>query len=121
MIQDIYDPLGEYDSVFRHKFNEVAEETFAQLTQEANIDVDKNQKTCSLLYKMQDDLSALKKRLAWWKVLCAFLWIVAISGILMIALQYMMKLSIEVLFGTQMAYAVIVLLKRRILTERAHG
>ena len=88
MIQDIYDPLGEYDSVFRHKFNEVAEETFAQLTQEANIDVDKNQKTCSLLYKMQDDLSALKKRLAWWKVLCAFLWIVAISGILMIALQY---------------------------------
>ena len=48
MIQDIYDPLGEYDSVFRHKFNEVAEETFAQLTQEANIDVDKNQKPCSL-------------------------------------------------------------------------
>jgi hypothetical protein len=39
----------------------------------------------------------------------------------MIALQYMMKLSIEVLFGTPMAYAVIVLLKRRILTERAHG
>ena len=81
MIQDIYDPLGEYDSVFRHKFNEVAEETFAQLTQEANIDVDKNQKTCSLLYKMQDDLSALKKRLAWWKVLCAFLWILVVVGL----------------------------------------
>jgi uncharacterized integral membrane protein (TIGR00697 family) len=41
--------------------------------------------------------------------------------LLMIALQYVMKLSIEVLFGTPMAYAVIVLLKRRILTERAHG
>ena len=55
-------------------------------------------------------------------VLIAFAGVLSVRDLLlMIALQYMMKLSIEVLFGTPMAYAVIVLLKRRILTERAHG
>jgi hypothetical protein len=32
-----------------------------------------------------------------------------------------MKLAIEVLFGTPMAYAVIVYLKRRVLSERRDG
>ena len=40
---------------------------------------------------------------------------------LMIALQYFMKLSIEVLFGTPMAYAVIVFLKKKLLKERTNG
>jgi uncharacterized PurR-regulated membrane protein YhhQ (DUF165 family) len=39
--------------------------------------------------------------------------------LLMIALQYFMKLFIEVLFGTPMAYAVIVFLKRKILRGQA--
>ena len=40
---------------------------------------------------------------------------------LMIALQYLMKLCIEVLFGTPMAYAVIVFLKRKVLHARNDG
>ena len=40
---------------------------------------------------------------------------------LMIALQYFMKLGIEVFFGTPMAYAVILFLKRKILRERSNG
>ena len=71
MVQDIYDPLDEYASVFKNKFKEVAEDTFESLTKEANIDVEMNKKTCALLYSMQEDLDALKKRLTWWNVWCS--------------------------------------------------
>ena len=52
-------------------------------------------------------------------VLIAFAGVLTIRDILlMIAVQYFMKLAIEVLFGTPMAYAVIVFLKRRVLKMR---
>ena len=55
-------------------------------------------------------------------VLIAFAGLVTMHDLLlMIALQYFMKLSIEVLFGTPMAYALIVFLKRRILRKRNNG
>lgn len=85
MVQNIYDPLDEYASVFKNKFKEVAEETFESLTKEANIDVEMNKKTCALLYSMQEDLDALKKRLTWWKVLCGALWTVAAVCIILFA------------------------------------
>lgn len=88
MVQDIYDPLDEYTSVFRNKFKEVAEETFEQLTKEANIDPEQNKKTCQLLYSMQADMDALKKRLTWWKVLCGTLWAIAGVGIILIAVNF---------------------------------
>ena len=55
-------------------------------------------------------------------VLIAFLGVVSTRDLfLMIVLQYVMKLSIEVLFGTPMAYAVIVFIKRRILNRQSNG
>ena len=55
-------------------------------------------------------------------VLIAFLGVLSTRDLLlMIAFQYCMKLGIEVLFGTPMAYAVIVALKRRILKVRHNG
>ena len=52
-------------------------------------------------------------------VLIAFAGVLSTKDILlMIALQYVMKLSIEVLFGTPMAYAVIVFLKKKVLGTR---
>ncbi|MBO7230170.1 MAG: queuosine precursor transporter [Bacteroidaceae bacterium] len=52
-------------------------------------------------------------------VLIAFAGVLSTRDILlMIALQYVMKLSIEVLFGTPMAYAVIVFLKKKVLGTR---
>lgn len=55
-------------------------------------------------------------------VLIAFLGVISTRDLLlMIALQYFMKLAIEVLFGTPMAYAVIVFLKRRLLNTRSNG
>ena len=55
-------------------------------------------------------------------VLIAFAGLVTTRDLLlMIVLQYVMKLSIEVFFGTPMAYAVIVFLKRKVLRERHNG
>jgi uncharacterized integral membrane protein (TIGR00697 family) len=55
-------------------------------------------------------------------VLIAFLGVLSLRDLLlMIAFQYFMKLSIEILFGTPMAYAVIVFLKRRLLNTHYNG
>ena len=55
-------------------------------------------------------------------VLIAFAGVLTMRDLmLMIAMQYFMKLGIEVFFGTPMAYAVILLLKRKILRERCNG
>ena len=55
-------------------------------------------------------------------VLIAFAGVVAVRDLLLMMLfQYVMKLGIEVLFGTPMAYAVIVALKRSILKVRHNG
>ena len=52
-------------------------------------------------------------------VLIAFAGVLTVRDILlMMAVQYFMKLAIEVLFGTPMAYAVIVFIKRRLLKTR---
>ena len=52
-------------------------------------------------------------------VLIAFAGVLTVKDILqMIAVQYFMKLGIEVFFGTPMAYSVIVLLKRKVLNMR---
>ena len=55
-------------------------------------------------------------------VLIAFAGVVSVRDLLlMIAFQYIMKVSIEVIFGTPMAYAVIVALKRSIWKVRHNG
>ena len=55
-------------------------------------------------------------------VLIAFAGVLTVRDLmLMIAMQYFMKLGIEVFFGTPMAYAVILFLKRKILRERSNG
>ena len=55
-------------------------------------------------------------------VLIAFAGILTAKDLLlMIALQYVMKLAIEVFFGTPLAYAAIVLLKRKVLSSRHNG
>ena len=55
-------------------------------------------------------------------VLIAFLGVLTTRDLLlMIAFQYFIKLGIEVLFGTPMAYAAILFLKRKILKQRHNG
>lgn len=56
MMQDIYDPLTEYLNLFRDRFADVARQTFAQLAQEAHIDLEANRTTCQQLYDTQENL-----------------------------------------------------------------
>lgn len=80
MLKDIYDPLTEYVSTFKPRFKQVAEETFAELAKEANVDVEANRRTCRELYQAERHLAAVKSRIAWWTAGSVGAWIVVIGG-----------------------------------------
>ena len=82
MPNDIYDPLTEYAEVFKDRFKDVAEKTFAELADEAQVDVEANRETCRQIYSTQESLSDVKSQLNWWTFGCWALWILA--GVLVI-------------------------------------
>lgn len=75
---EIYDPLTEYVNVFRDRFKEVAERTFAKLAEEANVDVEANRKTCKEFYKTDKARSEKSSQVSTWKFWRGFLWVVII-------------------------------------------
>lgn len=81
MVEDIYDPLTEYVNVFHDRFKQVAEDTFAQLAAEANVDVDANAETCLQIYANEASLSSVKSRISRWTAWQVFLWICVVGGI----------------------------------------
>lgn len=81
MQKDIYDPLSEYIDVFRDRFKEVAESTFAELAKEAQVDVKANHETCRQLYDTEKALSSVKARISSMTAWCVFLWLVVVGGI----------------------------------------
>ncbi len=80
MLKDIYDPLTEYINVFRDRFKVIAEETFAELAAEANVDIRANHETCCRLYATEETLFSVKKRIGWWRVWCVLLWLGVVGG-----------------------------------------
>lgn len=96
MTEDIYDPLTEYINVFKDRFKEVADRTFAELAQEANVDVQVNQETCRKIYAGQRTLDSLKSHLSWWRFTCFLLWAGVIAGSLYLFMYYR-QLAPEVL------------------------
>lgn len=80
MIQDIYDPLAEYVSVFRDRFKDIAESTFAELAAEAHVDVDANRETCRKLHKTEKSLESVKGRICLWTAVCVLSWIATVGG-----------------------------------------
>ena len=80
MVEDIYDPLDEYVNTFEPRFKQVAKDTFAQLSKEAEVDIDANRQTCKQLYKAQDDLNSVKSKLGWTIFLCVVMWGSVIGG-----------------------------------------
>lgn len=80
MQKDIYDPLTEYVNVYRHKFKEVAEKTFAELAAEAQVDVEKNRETCRRIYSEEDSLSKVEAGIRWQKVWRVLLWLCVAVG-----------------------------------------
>lgn len=82
MVKDIYDPLTEYIHVFRDRFKDVAEATFAELAEEAQVDIKANHETCCQLYAKERILSSVKTRIGWWTAWCILLWLGIVGGII---------------------------------------
>ena len=80
MQKDIYDPLKEYVNVYRDKFKEVAEKTFAELAAEAQVDVEKNRETCRRIYSEENSLSKVMTSIRWQKVWRVLLWLCVAVG-----------------------------------------
>ena len=80
MQKDIYDPLKEYVNVYRDKFKEVAEKTFAGLAAEAQVDVGKNRETCRRIYSEENSLSKVMTSIRWQKVWRVLLWLCVVVG-----------------------------------------
>ena len=80
MQKDIYDPLREYVNVYRDKFKEVAEKTFAELAAEAQVDVGKNRETCRRIYSEENSLSKVMTSIRWQKVWRVLLWLCVAVG-----------------------------------------
>lgn len=86
MVQDIYDPLNEYVNVFRDRFKQVAEQTFAALAAEAKVDVEQNRATCKKIYEAQDHLKSVMSKSNLYKFASVALWIaVAVGAVVCIA------------------------------------
>lgn len=88
MAEDIYDPLEEYVSVFRDRFQQVARDTFAALAAEARVDVEANHVTCKCLYEAEKALHSIKSSIGWVTALCVVLWLLVAGGVLCALLMY---------------------------------
>lgn len=88
MANEIYDPVDGYANVFRDRFKQVAEQTFADLAKEAQVDVEANRATCRQIYSTQGLLSGVKTRLGWWRFLCALLWLAFIGAVVFATIKW---------------------------------
>lgn len=113
MLKDIYDPLTEYVNVFRDRFKEVAEATFAELAEEAQVDIEANHEICRQVYSTEDILSSVKTRIGWWTTWCVLLWMVVVGGIIaIIVLQQELEMQILVVIAVVVMVAIVYLLMR---------
>lgn len=81
MLKDIYDPLTEYINVFHDRFKEICEGTFAEIAEEAQVDVEANHQTCRQIYDTEESLSSVKTSIGWWTFWCVLLWIGVAAGL----------------------------------------
>ena len=90
MMNDIYDPLTEYTTVFRERFKNIAETTFTQLANEANVDVVANQETCKKIYELEAKASSNSSSITGIRTICVLLWVVAglALGLLLTSWEY---------------------------------
>lgn len=110
MLQDIYDPLGEYVSVFRDRFKDVTQTTFAQLAKEAQVDVEANRETCKQLYARQKELSSAKSKKELWASLGVVMIAIFIVGIIaIIALWNKQSTTVIVAIALAMVWALVML------------
>ncbi len=75
MIKEIFDPLTEYSNVFRERFKNIAETTFTELANEAQVDAATNQAICKKIYANEKKASSIKSKRTGYTVICVILWI----------------------------------------------
>ncbi len=83
MIQEIHNPLSEYVNVFKARFTSVAEKTFADLSSEANVDVEANRRTCKEIYAAEKELSGIESRISNWTLIRVIFWILFCAGLVL--------------------------------------
>lgn len=88
MVNDIYDPLTEYINVYRDRFKGVAEATFAELAEEAQVDIKANQETCRKIYATEKVLSSVRTYIKRWQTARVLLWLGLIGGIVAVWIYY---------------------------------
>lgn len=87
-MKDIYDPLTEYVNVFRDRFKEITEATFAELAGEAQVDIEANHETCRQLYETEKILSSVESYISRWKAWRLLLWLGVVAGVIYIYVCY---------------------------------
>ena len=87
-MKDIYDPLTEYVNVFRDRFKEITEATFAELAGEAQVDIEANYETCRQLYETEKILSSVESYISRWKAWRLLLWLGVVAGVIYIYVCY---------------------------------
>jgi len=112
MSPDILDPLSEYINVFHHRFKEVADSTFAELANVANVDIAANQETCRKLYDTEGKLSDVTKTYHRWKICCVLSWIVIVIGaavVLLSPLTFQLETGVIIIISLIAAFCAVFL------------
>lgn len=114
MVNDIYDPLTEYENVFRDRFKQEAADTFAELASEANVDVEANRETCKQIYATEKSLSSVKTRINRWTLWGVLLWLCVVGGIVAaVVSRDELEVQYEVMIGVA-AFVVMLYLFMRV-------
>lgn len=87
-MDDVYDPLDEYANVFRDKFEQVGKDTFAQIAEEAQVDVKANEETCRHLYDTEKIHSKVDETHGWYIFYWVALWGIVAGGPLWALFKY---------------------------------
>lgn len=113
MIEDIYDPLTEYTDKYKERFRVVAETTFEELAEEANVDVEANRKICQNIYDSEKTLANIKSDITWWTILCVVLWIIVVAGVIYVFVSFEdMETELFLVIGIAATAAIVFLIKK---------
>lgn len=88
MEQEIYDPLKEYVTVYKDWFMTICKATFAQLADEAKVDVEANRATCREIYSKENIVSSLEGRIERCHRASVVLWTVVVIGALILMANF---------------------------------
>lgn len=86
-MEDVYDPLDQYQSVYKKQFRKNAETAFQELAKTAQVDVAANKALCDEIRKDEQKRDEITKTRKKWIALCVCLWIVVAALLIIGILQ----------------------------------